>query len=111
MTIDRNFYLPRFDKTICEDGSMFFLRWETPKADQEPKVEIRESPLYYGGRGMISYVINVPRTPRPVCTGSVILIRTCANRYRVAAQNGKHVQIETVATLKEVEQFCGDFFK
>ena len=125
MKIDREFTLPArfgFERSICSDGSMFFQRWEKPAAVEdtskdERKVEVQESCMYYGGRNMISYIVSIPRPldplppPKPRCIGSVLLVRSSQNRYRIAAQRGsERVEFNAVSTLKEVVEFVESFF-
>ena len=118
MKIDREFTLPArfgFERIICADGSMFFQRWEKPAAVEETrKATVEESPMHYYGSNAVSYMITLPKPtipPKPVCIGSVLLVRSSQNRYRIAAQRGSEsVAFDAVDTLKRVVEFVEIFF-
>ena len=118
MKIDREFTLPArfgFERIICADGSMFFRRWEAPAIVEDTrKATVEESPMHYYGSNSISYMITLPKPttpPKPRCIGSVLLVRSSQNRYRIAAQRGsERVEFNAVSTLKEVVEFVESFF-
>ena len=78
-----------FERKDLGDQGAVFLRYETPQKD-ERKSEIRESPMYYGGRDRVSYVLSVPIPLAKQVVGAVIVERTSKSRYTVSAWvNGK----------------------
>lgn len=116
MKIDKNDFCGRFwsgifsrFERIFYDDAVIMRRRETPK-DEKLKADCYETPMYHEGNAFVSYVVNVPKPPQPVCTGTVILLRMSKNRYRAALDNGKSAVIETFSTLKELELYCEKFF-
>lgn len=98
----------KFEKKFYDDA-VVMQRWETLK-DEDLEPNCYETPMYYGGGKYVSYVVNVPKPPRSVCTGTILLMRMSKNRYRAAMDNGKAVEIQTFTTIKELEGYCEIFF-
>ncbi len=115
MTIDKNDFNNRFwggifgnfEKTFYEDA-VVMKRFSFPKDDR--KADCYETPMYHRN-GFVSYIINVPKPPAPVCTGTIIIERTSKNRYHAALENGKSVVIRAFSTLKELETYAELFFE
>lgn len=116
MKIDKNDFCGRFWGGILSkfvkkfyDDAIVMQHWEIPK-DENDKADCYETPMYHRGDRYVSYIVNVPKPPTPVCTGTILLMGMSKNRYRAAMDNGRAVMIEAFSTLKELERFCENFF-
>lgn len=92
-------------KDMGEQGAVF-LRYETPSRDNR-KSEIKESPMYYGGRDYVSYLVNIPKPRAAEIAGVVIVERTSKNRYAVSAWvNGKITNF-SATSIEDIQKAVG----
>lgn len=91
------------------DDAVTIQRWEKPEKDDR-KAECNESPMYLRGEAYVSYTISVPKPRPPVCTGTGIIVRMSAHRYKVALTSPKAAIITSCESLNEIAQLLREFF-
>ena len=101
MEISGKLVLHGFTRINAGDRGAVFVRYETPRADDR-KAEVRESPMYYGGKDYVSYMVNIPKPRTAAVTGVVIVERTSKNRYRVSAWAGGTIENFSTANTDEI---------
>ena len=107
MEISARLVLYGFDRKDMGEQGAVFLRYETPPKD-ERKSEIKESPMYYGGRDCVSYLVNIPKPRAAEIAGVVIVERTSKNRYAVSAwMNGKITSF-SATSIEDIQKAIGD---
>ena len=112
MEIDSNFSLYGFEQKNYGLGGMAFFRYELPKDEKKREPTIRDD-NYYGGYGdSLNYRISIPKAPQKILTGTVLITRQSKNRYSLAMQSAKRVQIVPLATsLTKIRELVTEFFK
>lgn len=111
MEIDSNFSLYGFDKKNYGLGGMAFFRYELPK-NEKREPTIRDDNYYGGYSDYLNYRISIPKPPQKILTGTVLITRQSKNRYSLAMQNDKRVQIVPLATsLTKIRELVTEFFK
>lgn len=104
MEISGKLILHRFERKDPGEHGAVFLRYETPEKDKR-KIEMMESPMYYGGQDYLSYVLSVPIPRAKQVTGVVIVERTSKNRYTVSAwANGSIINFSATNTEEIVRE-------
>lgn len=95
----------------CYDDGVVLQRWEAPiepsgKTEHSEILMTVHSPEEYYG-----YLkLFIPKPARPICAGTIIIMRMGENQYRAAFDNGKSVAIETFETIDAIEHFSEEFF-
>lgn len=84
-----------------QDGAAVFMRQEEPPNDTR-RAEVQPSPMYYGGRDMMTYMIHLPIPYAKNTTGCVIVQRPSKNRYAVAAWVGEIAELFSASSTEEI---------
>ena len=103
MEIAARLNLYGFERKDLGDQGAVFLRYETPQKD-ERKSEIRESPMYYGGRDRVSYVLSVPIPLAKQVVGAVIVERTSKSRYTVSAWVNGRIANFSATSIEDIQK-------
>ena len=109
MKINNEFSLFGFDRENRGEDGAVFLRYEEPK-DDERKVEISKSPMYYGGFDTENYVLSVPKPKAKRLVACVVVARTSKNKYFITMFDKKAIITFRATSWDDIQESCKQFF-
>ncbi len=113
MTIKNEFKLKGLTKIDAGDEGAVFVRYdEPPKEERKREAELRETPMYYGGRDTLNFTLSVPiprRFDRSV-TALAIVTRSSKSRYTAICYHDRRIETFRADTLGGLQKCVDRFF-
>lgn len=110
MIIQNGFYLHGFTRYDMGEAGAVFIHYAEEK-EKERKLEIRETPLIYGGAGTVNYTLSIPKQVQKIIACAVVT-RTSKNCYQATVFDDPRRRIEMFKadSLDSLRRMVADFF-
>lgn len=110
MIINDGFYLSGFTRIDKGEAGAVFAHYEEEQEDNRMP-EIREAPLYYGGKDTANYTLSIPKPKARKMTACAIVTRSSKNCYQATAYDPRRIEHFKADTLDGLRYKVAAFFR